>query len=198
MNSIAVHYDLLIENGNDPVLDGIELQNYMNQWDGETFLDKLNLSPDKVVLEIGCGTGRIAKKVVDFCRFYVGIDISPKTVAAARKHFVDKSNATFVCADFFDCDFQSKFDVIFSTLTFMHLKYKLKAIEKIFALLTLNGKIVLSVDKSRQNYIDTGYGKIRVYPDNPSKIRNFLDKTGFKNIQTTEIENAYVITASRI
>ena len=27
MNSIAVHYDLLIENGNDPVLDGIELQN---------------------------------------------------------------------------------------------------------------------------------------------------------------------------
>ena len=54
------HYDSLIYEGNDPVLDSPELQAYMDKWDGRAFFDALDLSKSKSVLEIGIGTGRRA------------------------------------------------------------------------------------------------------------------------------------------
>ena len=38
------HYDLLIEEQNDPFRDPPVLQEYMNKWDGEPFLEALELS----------------------------------------------------------------------------------------------------------------------------------------------------------
>lgn len=52
----AEHYDLLIEENNDPVHDSPALKAYMEQWDGPVFLNALKLSGDKSVLEIGMGT----------------------------------------------------------------------------------------------------------------------------------------------
>ncbi len=80
MNKIIKHYDLLIEEGNDPVNDSPILKEYMNKWDGDTFIRELNLDINKSVLEIGVGTGRIAVKVVSKCLEFTGIDISPKTI----------------------------------------------------------------------------------------------------------------------
>ena len=62
---VIIHYDSLIDEGNDPVLDCEELKAYMELWDGQTFIDLLELKKDKSVLEIGCGTGRIALKVAN-------------------------------------------------------------------------------------------------------------------------------------
>ena len=69
------HYDLLIEENNDPFRDPPALQEYMNRWDGEQFLESLELSKNKNVLEIGIGTGRIAVKVAPYCKQLTGIDI---------------------------------------------------------------------------------------------------------------------------
>ena len=78
MSKVARHYDLHIENGNDPVLDDETLSCYMDKWDGQTFIDLLALNKSKSVLEIGCGTGRIAKKLSTHPIVYTGVDISPK------------------------------------------------------------------------------------------------------------------------
>ena len=56
---VISHYDLLIEEHNDPFRDPPALQEYMCKWDGEPFLEALELAKDKSVLEIGVGTGRI-------------------------------------------------------------------------------------------------------------------------------------------
>ena len=87
MISVSKHYDLLIENGNDPVLDGKLLSEYMNKWDGEEFINLLDLDKNKTVIEIGCGTGRIAKKIVDLCKIYVGINVSQKNDKRSKKSF---------------------------------------------------------------------------------------------------------------
>lgn len=87
MNEVAKHYDLLIENGNDPVLDSPALSQYMDKWDGQKFIKLLNVDKNKNILEIGCGTGRIAKKIIDYCKTYVGIDVSRKTIQVAKKAF---------------------------------------------------------------------------------------------------------------
>jgi SAM-dependent methyltransferase len=56
---------------------------HMDKWDGEVFIEALLLSPNKSVLEIGVGTGRLTMLVCDKCRHFTGIDISQKTVQRA-------------------------------------------------------------------------------------------------------------------
>lgn len=198
MSEIAKHYDLLIEHGNDPVLDEPTLANYMDKWDGQKFIELLHLNKNESLLEIGCGTGRIAKKIIDSCITYLGIDISPKTIEVAKRHFVHNPNAVFVCGNFMDYVFNQTYDVIYSTLTFMHIENKKDALMKIFNLLKNNGRLVLSIDKNQQNIIDTGYSTITVFPDNPKEICKILESCKFNNIIVNEVEFAYIITAIRM
>ena len=37
--TVKEHYDLLIDEGNDPVYDPMPLQEYMDKWDGQKFID---------------------------------------------------------------------------------------------------------------------------------------------------------------
>ena len=85
-NALAEHYDKLAEYGNDPVLDPPTLQAYMDNWDGIDFLNLLDMNKAQSVLEIGCGTGRLALKVAPFVKVFCGIDFSPKTIEIANKH----------------------------------------------------------------------------------------------------------------
>jgi len=60
INKVISHYDSLMDENNNPTLDPKPLQEYMDKWDGQVFIDELQLSPSKDVLEIGVGTGRFA------------------------------------------------------------------------------------------------------------------------------------------
>lgn len=196
-NPIARHYDLLVENGNDPVCDGEELAAYMNRWDGEWFIDALRLRADTSVLEIGCGTGRLAVRVAPLCGRYVGIDIAPKTVRKAADHLRRYEHAEVLCGDFLSYPFAERFDTVYASLTFMHIRNKKKAVKKAAAVLQDNGRFVLSLDKNRQKYIDTGYSKIRVYPDKLPKIRKLLRKAGLRIETVHETEAAYILVAEK-
>ena len=59
---IITHYDLLIEENNDPVNDPKPLQEYMDKWDGPSFIDALRLDKSKSVLEIGLS---VSKELTD-------------------------------------------------------------------------------------------------------------------------------------
>ena len=76
--NIKTHYDLLIEENNDPFRDPPALRQHMESWDGQVFLDLMELDPSKTVLEIGVGTGRIAGNTAGCCRHLTGIDIFAK------------------------------------------------------------------------------------------------------------------------
>ena len=109
---VKTHYDMLIDENNDPFRDLPELQEYMNTWDGNPFLEALELSQNKSVLEIGIGTGRIAVKVAPCCFKLTGIDISPKTIDRAKDNLKEYGNIFFVCSDFNSHEFEETFDVI--------------------------------------------------------------------------------------
>ena len=94
------------------------------------------------------------------------------------------------------CEFEAQFDVIYSSLTFMHIQDKLSAIQKIASLLTNDGLFVLSIDKNQNEYINMGNRKIKIYPDNPNDIRNYLSISKLKIINEFETDHAYV-TVSR-
>lgn len=130
MKDVIHHYDTLIDENNDPARDPKPLRDYMDKWDGVRFIENLNLDKTKSVLEIGVGTGRIAIKVASQCQKFTGIDISPKTVLRAKENLCAYSNVELICGDFMSADFSEQFDVIYSSLTFMHIEDKARAIEK--------------------------------------------------------------------
>lgn len=194
---IKTHYDLLIEENNDPFRDPPELRQHMESWDGQLFLDLMELEPSKTVLEIGVGSGRIAEKTAGRCRYLTGIDISPKTIGRAVENLRNFRNITLICDDFTTHLFSETFDVIYSTLTMMHFQDKLSVIGKISSLLNDNGLVCLSIYKNRSEWIDIGDRRIRVYPDTPEEITASAEQAGLRAKKVVEIENACIIVLVR-
>ena len=197
MNDVISHYDLLIDENNDPVYDAETLKSYMNKWDGQQFIDSLQLSKEKSVLEIGVGTGRLAVRVAPECRKFFGIDISPKTIQRAKENLKGHSNVTLICDDFMSYNSGRKFDVIYSSLTFMHIKDKQAAINKVKSLLNSGGRFVLSIDKNQSDTIDCGTRKIKIFPDRKDDIIRYINQSGMRLINVVEVEFAYVFATER-
>lgn len=194
---IIQHYNLLIDENNDPVHDPKPLRDYMDKWDGQAFIDKMSLDKDKSVLEIGIGTGRLAVRVAPLCGQFYGIDISTKTIDRAKENLSEQTNVKLLCGDFLTFDFSYSFDVIYSSLTFMHIEEKQTAINKVAALLKDSGKFVLSIDKNQDGFIDTGARKITIFPDTPAEINSFIANSGLLIIEQCETEFAYIFIAEK-
>lgn len=81
------------------------------------------MNEDDVVLEIGCGTGRVGAKLAPRCRTWVGSDISSGMLTRARDALQHLSNTQFVelsgvgLEPFAD----QSFDIVYCTAVFMHL-----------------------------------------------------------------------------
>lgn len=193
MTNVADHYDKLIDEDNDPFRDPAPLKEYMDKWDGNQFIDLLNLSPDKNVLEIGIGTGRLACRVASYCKSLTGIDISPKTIARAKENLSSFDNISYICADFLTHGFTEKYDIIYSSLTFMHISQKESAIRKAVNLLNSNGRFAISIDKNRSGCIEFGDRRLKVYPDDPDKIKEYFKSAGIALDTIIETEFSYLI-----
>lgn len=196
-NDAISHYDLLIDEDNDPVHDPEPLQDYMNKWDGPVFIEQMQLNSSKSVLEIGVGTGRLAVRVAPLCGEFYGVDISSKTIERAKENLAEFENVRLTCADFLSYEFGRAFDVVYSSLTFMHIEDKQTAINKVAALLKDGGKFVLSVDKNKDGFIDTGTRKITVFPDTPDEIKTYIKNSGLLLTEQYETEFAHIFAAKK-
>lgn len=195
MNQVIYHYDSLIDENNDPVRDPKPIQEYMNKWDGQAFIDEMHLTTDKIVLEIGVGTGRLALRVCGKCKSFVGIDISPKTIERAKENLIAFTNKELICGDFLAHHFSSRFDVIYSSLTFMHIEDKQSAINKVSKLLNDGGRFVLSISKCQDTVLDFGNRKIKLYPDDVKSITACIENAGLIIEKQFDTEFAIVLVA---
>ena len=197
MENVIEHYNKLIDENNDPVHDPKPLRDYMDKWDGQKFIESMQLDKNKSVLEIGVGTGRLVMKVAPNCKRLVGIDISPKTIERAFENLSSHLNVALICGDFMSFEFDDQFDVIYSSLTFMHIEDKASAIQKIASLLDNNGCFVLSIDKNQSDFIDMGTRRVKIYPDNPTDICHFIANANLEPTDQFETENAHVIVSKK-
>ncbi|MBQ7235957.1 MAG: class I SAM-dependent methyltransferase [Clostridia bacterium] len=190
------HYDLLIEENNDPVFDTPNLKAYMDKYDGEKLKEALFPLGGKSVLEIGVGTGRLAQIYAPLCGNFTGVDVSPKTAARAKENLKDLS-VDIICADFLEYDFEKTFDIVYSSLTFMHIKNKRKAISKISSVLNNGGKFVLSITKSQDKILDYGTRKLELFPDKKEKFFEYLKDAKMSLNSVFETELAYILVATK-
>ncbi|MBP3577037.1 MAG: class I SAM-dependent methyltransferase [Lachnospiraceae bacterium] len=195
--NVIDHYDQLIEENNDPFRDSPLLQEYMSKWDGQIFLDSMCLSPEKKVLEIGIGTGRIAAKAAPYCLKLTGIDISPKTIERAKENLSHFDNLELICSDFSNHAFTETFDIIYSSLTLMHFKDKQHFISKVDSLLNIGGTFCLSLNKNQNDSIDMGTRKLIIYPDKLDTIITLISLSTMKIVTQYETEFAHIIVCSK-
>ena len=76
-----------------------------------------NLKEYNSVLDIGCGYGRIAASFCDNGYQYVGIDVAPAAIEAARKR---EPRANFVLGSALDAPVEGKFDLICFIYVLVH------------------------------------------------------------------------------
>ena len=88
---------------------------------GKKVLSRLRLRGDEVVLDAGCGTGRLTAELLDAlpCGRVVGIDLSQNMLKSAREHLAHlKPRANLVVCDLLRLPFEASFDGIVSTAAF--------------------------------------------------------------------------------
>src|SRR5215471_6400551 len=108
----------------------------MREWDGATYhrvsnpqfewgtvvLDRLPLRGDELVLDVGCGTGRLTEKLIDRLPRgrVLAIDVSANMLHVAREYlrFSFGTRIQFALADAAALPICEKADAIFSTATF--------------------------------------------------------------------------------
>ena len=195
--SVATYYDALLAEGQDPVLDPPVLKEYMDGWDGDRMIAKMHLSPDASVLELGVGTGRLAVRVAPLCGRFLGVDIAPETAKRAAAHLDAFPNASVLCADFLTYPFSERFDIVYSSLTWMHIEQKTAAFQKVAELLAPDGRFLLSIDKSKDSEIVFGERKIAVFPDTPEETERSIFSSGLSLIEILETERAYLFIAKK-
>jgi len=81
------------------------------------------IQPTDVVLEIGCGVGRVGRALAPHCKTWIGTDISGNMVAHARRRLQDLPNVQVLelsGASLKEVPDESV-DVVYSTVVFMHL-----------------------------------------------------------------------------
>ncbi len=128
------------------------------------------------ILELGCGDGREAKKILGYSNDYLGIDISQEMIKLARK-YVPKGK--FKVADFEKFRFPKKIDIVFALACLLYTDKKNMGIifKKIHRALQEKGIIYLSLklgNYGRKVKIDD-LGKKVFYYYTPTDIKKLAE-----------------------
>ncbi len=78
---------------------------------GEDLLSLLQAQPEERILDIGCGSGHLTKRIADAGAEVIGLDSSPEMIATAQTAY---PGINFIVADASDFSFAESFDAVFS------------------------------------------------------------------------------------
>ncbi|MBI5198286.1 MAG: class I SAM-dependent methyltransferase [Nitrospirae bacterium] len=87
-------------------------------------LKTLGIGPGDMVLEIGCGIGRVGRVIAPLCKEWIGCDVSTNMLQHAAERLKDYGNVRFVELSGYDLKPipDQSVDVVYCTVVFMHLE----------------------------------------------------------------------------
>ncbi|HWA10188.1 MAG TPA: class I SAM-dependent methyltransferase [Opitutaceae bacterium] len=87
-------------------------------------METVGLRPDDVVLEIGCGVGRVGTAISPFVKEWIGCDVSPNMLRHAQRRLLGLDNVRLQEVSGYDLKpiADASIDVVYTTVVFMHLE----------------------------------------------------------------------------
>ncbi|MGI9556813.1 MAG: class I SAM-dependent methyltransferase [Solirubrobacterales bacterium] len=112
----------------------------VEEW-GRAVLDRLELSGDEVVLDVGCGSGVVTELIAERAPNgrVIGVDASEEMIEAARERLGDR--AELHTADVLEFELPEPVDVIFSNAAFHWIGEQEELYEKLSELLKPGGRL---------------------------------------------------------
>jgi ubiquinone/menaquinone biosynthesis C-methylase UbiE len=166
----------------------------------------VRINADDVVLEIGCGIGRVGEEVAPLCREWIGCDVSPAMLKYARDRLAAQSNVRLVEVSGFDLApiASSSVDLVYCTVVFMHLDEwdRYAYIREARRVLRPGGRVyvdnfTLTTDAGWEIFEDVRRAFPRRRPSHisksstPQELETYLARAGFDSIGV-EIDDAWV------
>jgi len=166
---------------------------------GEGIFSWLQPKEGEDILDLGCGTGDLTKKIQEAGAKVIGIDSSGEMIATAKGKF---STIHFQQADATQLPFESTFDAVFSNAVLHWIPEKEKAISNIYKSLRKGGRMVVEFGgKDNNQYMfaalknsfkKRGYTKNAnisyLYYPSIGEYASLLEKQGFRVIRAAHFD----------
>jgi ubiquinone/menaquinone biosynthesis C-methylase UbiE len=160
--------------------------------------ESVGIRKDDVVLEIGCGIGRVGKMVTPLCRKWIGCDVASNMLALAAERLKDLPGVELTEISGYDLKpvADASVDVVYCTVVFMHLESwdRYNYILEAFRVLRPNGRIYVDninlcseggwgVFEYHRTYSPTGRPPHITQHSTPQEIETYLRRAGFSDVQ---------------
>ena len=152
-----------------------------------------------VVLEIGCGIGRVGKVVAPFCRKWIGCDVASNMLSLTAQRLKDFSNVELVELSGYDLSgiADASVDVVYCTVVFMHLESwdRYNYISEAFRVLRSGGRIYVDninlssdggwkVFETHRAFLPANRPPHMTQNSTPQEIETYLTRAGFTELRT--------------
>lgn len=135
----------------------------------KVLLSKVDLSPYKKILDLGCGEGSITAKLSlkDSERTVVGMDISLKMIGAAQTSFPlsEYKNLGFLVGNAESIPFKNEFDAIVSFNTLHRIVPPKRALQQTFNALQPGGKFIAVFPAMGSKILSDSIAKVDTRPE---------------------------------
>jgi SAM-dependent methyltransferase len=160
--------------------------------------DSVGIGKEDVVLEIGCGIGRVGKVVAPLCRKWIGCDVTSNMLSLAAERLRGLPGVELKEISGYDLKDvpDASVDVAYCTVVFMHLEpwdrynYVLEA----FRVLRPNGRIYVDninlcsdggwkVFEDHRAFLPANRPPHMTHNSTPQEIETYLKRAGFSDVR---------------
>jgi ubiquinone/menaquinone biosynthesis C-methylase UbiE len=160
--------------------------------------DSVGIGKDDIVLEIGCGVGRVGKLVAPLCRKWIGCDVASNMLSLTAQRLKDSSNVELVELSGYDLSgvADASVDVVYCTVVFMHLESwdRYNYISEAFRVLRSGGRIYVdninlcsdggwTVFETHRAFSPATRAPHMTQNSTPQEIETYLKRAGFDDVQ---------------
>lgn len=172
----------------------------------------VGLSKDDVVLEIGCGIGRVGSVVAPRCRRWIGTDVSPNMLGHAAARLAHHANIQLVELSTIGLTEipDESMDLVYSTVVFMHLYEwdRYRYVREARRVLKPGGRCYFdNVDITSSHGWKVFLDSASYPPDerpaylpmtsSGDELRTYAERAGFQNVQVHRWDDAWVAATGR-
>lgn len=167
------------------------VDNYISFYIHQLIIKNINLLPPKKkygstkLLDFGCGNGHLMLRFEKYGFKCTGFDIDYNSIAVAKELGLEVFSGNF-----FNIDFNKKFDVVILNQSLEHLYDPSKYLKHIRSLLEDNGQLIISVPNSSsvdfhilKDSWTSFQAPTHIYHFNRDSLSFLLNKVGFKIIK---------------